>query len=100
MTCPRCYGGAVVPTPMRGAVEVSLYTCSGCGLRWSDEPCGTRACVHRGTGKCVDCQAYRCDRHGGRDRVCDACRRRLREIMRSAHPKRGGSWERTGRLHQ
>jgi len=100
MTCPRCYGGAVVPTPMRGSDDVSLYTCSGCGLRWSDEPCGTRRCPDRAVSKCRVCEAFRCKGHGvGRSGVCDACKRKDAQLLKPP-VRRGGSWERTGRLHQ
>lgn len=95
MTCPRCQSGAVVAFPMRYAPDSDLRTCSACGLRWSDEPCKARECPNRATGRCLDCQGFKCDRHGGRERICDACRKRLQAIVRHSRPVRTAGIDRS-----
>jgi ribosomal protein L37AE/L43A len=42
--CPRCRGAAVVPSRMRNAPEVTVWTCSACSLSWSGLPCESRVC--------------------------------------------------------
>lgn len=94
MDCPNCLGGAVVTSPMRNAPVKSVHTCSVCGLRWSDEPCASKGCPRRAIGECVNCAGFKCANHGGDERICDACRKRLKAVIT---PTR---WSRTGRLSQ
>jgi len=102
--CPRCRGAAVVPSRMRNAPEVTVWTCSACSLSWSGLPCESRVCRQWATVMCGQCNKPKCPNHGFHGRaavkngICDACVRRTADLMK--RPKRETSWSRLERLGQ
>ena len=98
MTCPTCYGAAVVSSPMPGAPDIQIHHCASCGARWSALDCDTRGCRERAVARCKvsDCQKFRCKGHGpGKSGICLACTKRTARVMQPP-----GRWSRTGRLYQ
>jgi len=84
-SCPSCGGGAVIPSAPGG---LTLYLCSTCGWRGSDERCMVRGCGDYATGKCAECGRFVCDPHRAsrKSRLCDTCFKRYRSTV--AGPRR------------
>lgn len=99
--CPRCQGGAILPSRMPLAPELELWTCSACGMQWSLMDCDTRGCRERAVSCCRECNKFKCKGHGvGKSGVCEACKKRYAKVIKSSRPARETNWSRTARLHQ
>lgn len=89
MTCPNCFGAAVVSSRMRNAPELECFTCASCGHQWSLFDCDSRSCPLRAFVCCGQCSKFRCGNHGFHGKtavkqgICDACVRRTANVLKA-----------------